>query len=122
MTAAPPGEGRKVVLPLPGGGSKGGGGREGQDIGPPETEHGRAIYCNTNDSGYLRGGGAEVGDTCPTVVVGAAGNRLDSGEGKDGSVSGTGRSKRGGKKTPGSVAEADSEPAPTPGWTAGGTG
>ena len=32
--AAPPGEGRKVVLPLPGGGSKGGRGREGQDIGP----------------------------------------------------------------------------------------
>ena len=44
-TVAPPGEGRKMVLPLPGGGSKGGGGREGQDIGPPETEYRRAIIA-----------------------------------------------------------------------------
>ena len=95
-TAAPLGEGRKVVLPLPDGGSKGGGGREGQDIGPPETEYGRAIYCDTTNSGALRGGGATAGDTCPTVVVGAVGNRLESGEGKGGSSSGTGGSKRGG--------------------------
>ena len=51
--AAPPGEGRRMVLPLPGGGSKGGGGREGQDIGPTETYYGRAIYCDTTDSGDL---------------------------------------------------------------------
>ena len=44
----------------------------------------------------LRGGGAAAGDTCPTAVVGAVGNRLESGEGKGSSVSGTGGSKRGG--------------------------
>ena len=37
-TAAPPGEGREMVLPLPGGGSKAGGGCEGQEIGPLEIE------------------------------------------------------------------------------------
>ena len=68
-TAAPPEEGRKVVLPLPFGGSKGGGGREGQDICPPETEYGRAIYCDTTDSGDLRGGKAAAGDTCPTALM-----------------------------------------------------
>ena len=95
-TTALPVEGRKVVLPLPGGGPKGGGGRESQDIGPPETEYGRAIYCDTTDSGAMQGGGAVAGDTCPTAVVGAVGNRLESGEGKGGSGSRTGGSKCGG--------------------------
>ena len=45
-------DGKWVYLP-PGGGSQGGGGREGQDVGPPETEYGRAIHCNTTDSGAL---------------------------------------------------------------------
>ena len=63
-----------LVLPLPGGGSKGGGGRVGQDIGPPETEHGRAIYCDEADSGALRGGGETAGDTSPTLVMGTVGN------------------------------------------------
>ena len=52
-TAALPGEGRRMVLPLPGGVSKGGRGCEGQGIGPPETEYGRAIYFDTTDSGAL---------------------------------------------------------------------
>ena len=82
--------------PVSGWGSKGGGGREGQDIGPPETEYGREVYCNTTDYGALRGGGAAAGDTCPTAVVGVVGNRLESGEVKGGSGSGTGGSKRGG--------------------------
>ena len=69
MISAPPGEGRRMVLPLPGGGSKGGGGREGQDIGPPETEYGRTIYCDETNSGALRGGGDAMGDTSPTLVV-----------------------------------------------------
>ena len=73
-TAAPPGEGRRMVLPLPGGGSKGDRGREGQDIGPPETEYGRAIYCNEADSGSLRGGGETEGYTSPTAVVGTVEN------------------------------------------------
>ena len=52
-TADPPGEVRIMVLPLPGGGSKGCRGCEGQDIGPPEKEYGRTIYCDTTDSGAL---------------------------------------------------------------------
>ena len=73
-TSDPPGEGRRMVLPLPGGGPKGGGGREDQDIGPPEKEYRRAIYCDTTDSGALRGGGETAGDTSPTAVVGTVGN------------------------------------------------
>ena len=63
-----------MVPPLPGGGSKGGGGREDQDIGPPETEYGRAIYCNEANSGDLRGGGETSGDTILTTVVKKVGN------------------------------------------------
>ena len=96
-TTAPPGEGRKVVLSPPGGCSQGGGGREGQDIGPPETEYGRAIHCDTTDSEALRGGGAAAGGTCPTAVVGADGNRLESGEVKGGSSSGSGSGAGGSK-------------------------
>ena len=84
-----------MVLPLPGGGSKGGKGCEGQDIGPPETEYGRTIYCDTTKSGALQGGGEAAGDTCPTAVVGTVGNRLESGKGEGGSRSGAGRSKHG---------------------------
>ena len=83
-TTAPPWEGRKVGLPPPGGGSQGGGGSEGQDIGPPNTEYGRAIHCDTTDSGALRGDGAAAGDTGPTAMVGTIGNRLEAGEGKGG--------------------------------------
>ena len=90
-----------MVLPPPDGCSQGGGGREGRDIGPPETEYSRAIHCDTTDSGALRGGGAAAGDKSPTVVVGVVGNRLESGEGKDGSGSGTGKSKRGGDEDTG---------------------
>ena len=71
-------------LPPPGGGYQGGGGRESQDIGPPETEYGRAIHCNATDSGNLRGDGAAEGDTGPTAMVGATRNRLEAGEGKGG--------------------------------------
>ena len=63
-----------MVLPLPGGGSKGGGGREGQDIGPPDIEYGRAIYVDEANSGALRGGGETVGDTSTTAVVGTVRN------------------------------------------------
>ena len=52
-TAAPSGEQWKMVLPLPGGGSKEGGCREGQDINPLEKEYGRTIYCNKADSGAM---------------------------------------------------------------------
>ena len=72
--AAPPGAGQRMVLPLPGRGSKGGRVRGGQYIDPPETEYGRAIYCDVTDSGALRGGGETTGGTSPTAVVGTVGN------------------------------------------------
>ena len=74
-------------LPLPGGGSKGGGFREGQDIDPPETEYGRAIYCDKADSGDLRGGAETMGDTGPPEMVGTDGHLLEVGQG-EGSISG----------------------------------
>ena len=43
----------KWVYPPPGGGDKGRGVSESEDIGPPETEYGRAIRCNAADSGTL---------------------------------------------------------------------
>ena len=70
----PPGRGRTIFRPSPGGGSKGGGGWEVQEIGPPETEYSRAIYCDEADSGALRGGGETAGDTSSTAVVGTVGN------------------------------------------------
>ena len=48
-----PGEEWAVVLPVPGGGDEGGGGRAYQDVDPSETEHGRAIYCDVADSGPM---------------------------------------------------------------------
>ena len=51
--AAPPGEGWKMVLPIPGRGLEGGGCLEGQDVNPPEAEHGRAIYWDETDYGPL---------------------------------------------------------------------
>ena len=48
-------------LPPPGGVYQGSGDRESQDIGPPETEYGRAIHCDATDSRTLRGGGAAGG-------------------------------------------------------------
>ena len=98
-TTAPPWEGRKVGLPPPGGGAQGGRSREGQDIGPPETEYGRAIHCDATNSGALRGGEAAAGDTGTTAMVGAIGHRLEAGEGKGGKVgsgSGTGGGNCGG--------------------------
>ena len=84
-----------MVLPLPGGGFKGGGGSEGQYISPPETEYGRTIYCDATDSGALRGVRETAGDTSPTAVVGAVGNLLEIGEGEGSSGSGMSGSKRG---------------------------
>ena len=66
----------------PGGGYQGGGGRESQDISPPETEYGRAIHCDSTDSGALQGGRAAAGDMGPTAMVGAIRYRLEAGKGK----------------------------------------
>ena len=48
-------------VPPPGGSYQGSGNSESTDIGPPETEYGRAIHCDATDSGTLRGDGAEGG-------------------------------------------------------------
>ena len=52
LTGRQPCRGRdeKMILTIPGGGSEGGGYREGQDVDPPETEHGHAIYCDETNS------------------------------------------------------------------------
>ena len=84
-----------MVLPLPGGGSKGGGGREGQEIGPPETEYGRAVYCDVTESGDLQCGKETAGDTSTTAVVGTVGNWLEAAEGEGDSDNGAGGSERG---------------------------
>ena len=83
-TNAMPWEGRRVDLPPPGGGYQESGDRESQDIGPPETEYGRAIHCDATESGTLQGGGATEGDTGPTAMVGATQDRLEAGAGKGG--------------------------------------
>ena len=46
---------REVAGTPPGGSNKGRRDREGEDIGPPETEYGRAIRCNAADYGTLCG-------------------------------------------------------------------
>ena len=55
LTGRMPHRGRdgKWKYPPPGGSNKGRGDREGEDIGPPETEYGCAIRCNAADSGPL---------------------------------------------------------------------
>ena len=68
---ASPWEGWAVVLPVPGGGDEGGGDRADSDIDPPEAEHGRAIYCDSADSGPVRGGSKTAGVTGPKEMVGA---------------------------------------------------
>ena len=50
---ATPWEGRKVAVPPPGGCYQVSGDSAGEDIGPPETEYGRAIRCDAADSGTL---------------------------------------------------------------------
>ena len=108
-----------MVLPLPGGGPKGGRGSEGQEIGPPETEYGRAIYCDTTNSGALRGGREAVGDTSSTEMVGAVRNRLDVGEGEGGSGSGAGGSERGSVGDTGTGIGIGIGPRPHAGWDCG---
>ena len=108
-----------MVLPLPGGGSKGGGDSEGQYIGPPETEYGRAIYCDATDSGALRGGGETTGDTSPTAMVGTVGDRLEAGKGEGGSGRGSGGSKQGSVGDSGIGIGIGIGPSPHAGWDRG---
>ena len=66
-----------MVLPVPGGGNEGGGDRADLDIDPPEAEHGHAIYCDSADSGPVRGGSKTAGVTGPNEMVGADRDRLE---------------------------------------------
>ena len=81
-------------VPPPGGSYQVSGDSASADIGPPETEYGRAIHCNATDSGTLRGDGAAGGDTGPPTMVGTTWDRLEAGAGterKSGGISGTHR-------------------------------
>ena len=74
-----------MVLTVPGRGDEGGGDCAYSDINTPEAEHGRAIYCDTDDSGPVRGGSKAAGGTGPKAMVGADRDRLEGGQGKVGS-------------------------------------
>ena len=63
-----------MVLPPSGGSNTGCRDCEGEDIGPQETEYGRAIRCDATDSGPLRELGAAGGDTGPPQMVVAEGD------------------------------------------------
>ena len=63
-----------VVLPVTGGGNEGGGDRSDSDLDPTEVEQGRAIYCDTADSGHVREGSKTAGLTGNHAVVGADGD------------------------------------------------
>ena len=72
-----------MAVPPPGGSYKGRGDSESEDIGPPETEYGRAIRCDAADSGTMRGDGATGGDTGHPKMVGTARDRLEAGAGEE---------------------------------------
>ena len=80
-------DGKWVYLPLAGG-DKGRGDSESKDIGPPETEYGRAIRCGAADSGTLCGDGATGGGTGPSKMVGTARDQLEAGAGEEGKSGG----------------------------------
>ena len=63
-----------MVLPVSGGGDDGGGDRADSDVDPSEAEHGRTIYCDTADSGPVRGGSKTAGGTGPKEMMGADGD------------------------------------------------
>ena len=65
-----------VVLPVPGGGNEEGGYCVDSDIDPPETENGRAIYCDAADYGPVRVGSKTAEGTGPKDMVGADGYQL----------------------------------------------
>ena len=72
-----------MVLTVPGGGDEGGGDRADSDVDPSEAEHGRAIYCDADDSGPIQGGSETTGGTGPKEMVGADRDRLEGGQGPD---------------------------------------
>ena len=81
----PPRERWAVILPVPGGGDEGGRDHADLDIDPPETEHGREIYCDAADSGPMREGSKTAGCTGPKVVVVVDRDLMEGGQRKGGS-------------------------------------
>ena len=121
-TAAPPGEGRRMILPLPGGSSKRGEGREGQDIGPPETEYGRAIYCDATDSGALQDGGETAGTRVPHRWWEQSGINWRLAREKAAATAEQAGANEAASETPVSGSESESDPDHTTGGTTGAPG
>ena len=82
---ASPWEGWAVVLPVPGECNEGGRDHGDSGIDPPEAEQGRAIYCDADDFGPVRGGSKTARGTGTKEMVGVDGDRLEGGQGKGGS-------------------------------------
>ena len=74
-----------MVLPVPDRGDEGGGDGADPDANPSEAEHVCTIYCDADDSGPMQSGSETAGGTGPKEMVGADGDRLESGQGKGGS-------------------------------------
>ena len=72
----------EVVLPLTGGGHKGGGSHRRPNVHKKKAEHSRTVYCYATASGPLQGGDAERGSAGNTEVVGSDEHRLGEGQGK----------------------------------------
>ena len=104
-------------LPLPGGGSKGGGCREGQDINPPETEYGRAIYCDEADFGLYEVAERRRGTRVPQRWWEQRGIYWNSDREKAAAQGGANEAE---PEMTGLIS--DSELEPTTGGTTGGTG
>ena len=70
-------------VPPPGGSHQGSRDSASKDIGPLETEYGRAICCNAADSGTLWGDEMTGGGTGPPKMVGTDRNRLEASAGEE---------------------------------------
>ena len=66
---------RELGIPTAGGGNKGGGNGGDTDIYYTEAEYGRAIYCDTADSGPMRAGHPAARSAGVSEVVVAGGDR-----------------------------------------------
>ena len=75
MEATTATEGRELEIPTAGGGNEGGGNGGDTDIYYTEAEYGRAIYCDTADSGPMRAGHPAARSVVVSEVVGAGRDR-----------------------------------------------
>ena len=78
---------REVGLPSSGDGDKGNEFRRHERVCAEEAEYGRAIHCNTIDSGPLKRGGKDAGGVGENKVVVTGGTetaRIESGDNRTG--------------------------------------